>query len=122
MRGGKRAGAGRRSTDASRVRTDKDNPTTRGRGRPNKSVEAIALESMQVWTYLDHHINAGWKLEAAVQAAMDHFDISRATVFKHIDTVETVGVWMVLRMKDDIHVKSAFETVGLGGLLKRLFI
>nr|WP_166175697.1 hypothetical protein [Altererythrobacter segetis] len=90
------------------------------RGRPEKPAEAIGIEAWQVWTFLDERIGAGWKLEAAVQAAVDHFGISRAQVFKHIDLSETVAMMFALRLGEDVDQEEAFAAVGLQGLLKRL--
>jgi hypothetical protein len=90
------------------------------RGRPEKSAESVGVEAHQVWAFLDERIAAGWKLEAAVQAAGDHFGISRAQVFKHIDTSETVALMQALRLGEDVDLQEAFAAVGLQRLLKRL--
>lgn len=90
------------------------------RGRPEKSPEAIGVEAWLVWTFLQERIGAGWKQEAAVQAAIDHFGISRAGVFKHIAMAERVGVLLALLAKDGIDPQEVFAELGLEGLLQRL--
>lgn len=90
-------------------------------GRPEKPGDEIGTHAAEVWNFLQERIEAGWKLEAAVQAALEHFKISRAQVFKHIATAELAGVWLALNaMRYGVDVEQAFAEAGLEGLLKRL--
>lgn len=61
-------------------------------GRPPN--DELLNQAYAVWRYVEKRTDEGWKREAAVAAAEEHFGLKRATVFKRLWLVNES--WVIL--------------------------